>query len=180
MLAVWQPLQPHAQVQHKVVQKCQLWQFNTTAGLLQCYKLSDSLWVTGCRCYQDSTCLTPLIFVLSPGSDPMSGLLKYADSLRVKVDSISLGQGQGPKVCPPYPCKSSIWSFYCIVLYCIVLCYHTKRTINTLAVAPPELLARLGLRLICNLSEWLNIVVVWLCNSLGLREWNAIASTSCF
>ena len=27
----------------------------------------------------------------------MSGLLKYADSLRVKVDSISLGQGQGPK-----------------------------------------------------------------------------------
>lgn len=50
------------------------------------------------RCYQDSTCLTPLIFVLSPGSDPMSGLLKYADSLKVKVDSISLGQGQGPKV----------------------------------------------------------------------------------
>ncbi len=28
----------------------------------------------------------------------MSGLLKYADSLKVKVDSISLGQGQGPKV----------------------------------------------------------------------------------
>ncbi|KAA6419936.1 MAG: dynein heavy chain axonemal [Trebouxia sp. A1-2] len=49
------------------------------------------------KCYQDSTCLTPLIFVLSPGSDPMSGLLKYADSLKVKVDSISLGQGQGPK-----------------------------------------------------------------------------------
>ncbi|KAL3161683.1 hypothetical protein ABBQ38_008782 [Trebouxia sp. C0009 RCD-2024] len=49
------------------------------------------------KCYQDSTCLTPLIFVLSPGSDPMSGLLKYADSLKVKVESISLGQGQGPK-----------------------------------------------------------------------------------
>ena len=28
----------------------------------------------------------------------MSGLLKYADSLKVKVESISLGQGQGPKV----------------------------------------------------------------------------------
>ena len=51
-----------------------------------------------CRCYQDSTCLTPLIFVLSPGSDPMAGLLKYAESLRTQVDSISLGQGQGPKV----------------------------------------------------------------------------------
>lgn len=164
MLAVWQPLQPHAQVQHKVAQKCQLWQCNTTAGLLQCCKLSDSLWVTGCRCYQDSTCLTPLIFVLSPGSDPMSGLLKYADSLRVKVDSISLGQGQGPKVRPSYPCKSSYG--LCIVLHCIVLWYHTNRTINTLAVAPPELLACLGLRQICNLSEWSNIVVVWLCNSL--------------
>ena len=30
----------------------------------------------------------------------MSGLLKYADSLKLKVDSISLGQGQGPKVWP--------------------------------------------------------------------------------
>ncbi|GLI63290.1 hypothetical protein VaNZ11_006196 [Volvox africanus] len=49
------------------------------------------------RCYQDSTSLTPLIFVLSPGSDPMSGLLKYADVMRVGVESISLGQGQGPK-----------------------------------------------------------------------------------
>ncbi len=49
------------------------------------------------RCFQDSTALTPLIFVLSPGSDPMSGLLKYADAVRVSVESISLGQGQGPK-----------------------------------------------------------------------------------
>ncbi|KAK9829119.1 hypothetical protein WJX72_004004 [[Myrmecia] bisecta] len=49
------------------------------------------------RCYQDSTCLTPLIFVLSPGSDPMSALLKYSESLKMRVDSISLGQGQGPK-----------------------------------------------------------------------------------
>ena len=56
------------------------------------------IWELVCRCFQDSTCLTPLIFVLSPGSDPMSGLLKYADSLKVKVESISLGQGQGPKV----------------------------------------------------------------------------------
>lgn len=46
---------------------------------------------------QDSTCLTPLIFVLSPGSDPMSALLKYADGLRLSCQAISLGQGQGPK-----------------------------------------------------------------------------------
>ena len=49
------------------------------------------------KCYTDSSCLTPLIFVLSPGSDPMSGLLKFADTNRIQVESISLGQGQGPK-----------------------------------------------------------------------------------
>ena len=31
------------------------------------------------QCYNDSTCFTPLVFVLSPGSDPMDGLLKYAE-----------------------------------------------------------------------------------------------------
>eukprot|EP00879_Flechtneria_rotunda_P017460 GHRR01018298.1.p1 GENE.GHRR01018298.1~~GHRR01018298.1.p1 ORF type:complete len:1011 (+),score=303.03 GHRR01018298.1:919-3951(+) len=49
------------------------------------------------RCFKDSSATTPLIFVLSPGSDPMSMLLKYADNLKVQVDGISLGQGQGPK-----------------------------------------------------------------------------------
>jgi dynein heavy chain len=37
------------------------------------------------KCYQDSSALTPLIFVLSPGSDPMSVLLKYADGLKIPV-----------------------------------------------------------------------------------------------
>lgn len=49
------------------------------------------------RCFQDSTATTPLIFVLSAGSDPMSGLLKYSDTFGIQVDAISLGQGQGPK-----------------------------------------------------------------------------------
>ena len=49
------------------------------------------------RCYQDSSSLTPLIFVLSAGSDPMAALLKYAETMHIDVDSISLGQGQGPK-----------------------------------------------------------------------------------
>ena len=48
-------------------------------------------------CYDDSEASTPLLFVLSPGSDPMSSLLKFADAMKVQVQSISLGQGQGSK-----------------------------------------------------------------------------------
>ena len=48
--------------------------------------------------FQESSCTTPLIFVLSPGSDPISTIHEFA---RVKdctemVSSMSLGQGQGP------------------------------------------------------------------------------------
>lgn len=50
-------------------------------------------------CYNDSNPCSPLIFVLSPGSDPMLGLLRFAADMRLKknaVHTISLGQGQGP------------------------------------------------------------------------------------
>jgi dynein heavy chain len=47
-------------------------------------------------CYEDSTPGQPLIFVLSPGSDPMASLLYFAEGLKVTVNAISLGQGQGP------------------------------------------------------------------------------------
>jgi len=51
------------------------------------------------KCYKDSTIVSPLIFVLSVGSDPVADFLKFADEMLMnkRIESISLGQGQGPK-----------------------------------------------------------------------------------
>ncbi|XP_053593796.1 dynein axonemal heavy chain 3 [Microplitis demolitor] len=49
--------------------------------------------------YDDSNNTTPLIFILSSGSDPMAKLIKFAETKgisRKNLLTISLGQGQGP------------------------------------------------------------------------------------
>lgn len=49
--------------------------------------------------YKESTPLTPLIFVLSPGADPASALYKFAEDMKMmkRLTAVSLGQGQGPR-----------------------------------------------------------------------------------
>lgn len=50
------------------------------------------------KSFGDSNCLSPLIFILSPGVDPIAGLIQFAakKGYGAKFQSISLGQGQGP------------------------------------------------------------------------------------
>ena len=51
------------------------------------------------ECFADSSPISPLVFILSPGQDPMAELLKFAESRGMggkKTNAISLGQGQGP------------------------------------------------------------------------------------
>jgi dynein heavy chain, axonemal len=47
------------------------------------------------KCYKDSSIMTPLIFVLSTGSDPIADFMRFAEemSMQKRIDSISLGQG---------------------------------------------------------------------------------------
>ncbi len=46
--------------------------------------------------FADSSCAMPIVFVLSPGTDPMADLLAFAEDKRKQVEAVSLGQGQGP------------------------------------------------------------------------------------
>jgi dynein heavy chain len=46
--------------------------------------------------FDDSTSLTPLVFVLSPGADPTVQVFNLGDDLGHRVENVALGQGQGP------------------------------------------------------------------------------------
>ncbi len=48
------------------------------------------------KIYTDSSSTSPLIFILSPGSDPFASLSSFAGIKKKNIKPISLGQGQGP------------------------------------------------------------------------------------
>lgn len=43
--------------------------------------------------FKDSGPSTPLIFVLSPGADPLNALEKYGETKKKLIEKVSLGQG---------------------------------------------------------------------------------------
>ena len=43
--------------------------------------------------YKDSSSVTPLIFVLSPGADPLNALVKFSELKKKNIETVSLGQG---------------------------------------------------------------------------------------
>jgi dynein heavy chain len=47
------------------------------------------------KCFKDSTVLTPLIFVLSSGSDPVADFKRFAEEMDMnkRQDTLSLGSG---------------------------------------------------------------------------------------
>ena len=50
--------------------------------------------------YNQSSSIMPIIFILSPGSDPTNQLLRFAKDIRgntLHLEIVSLGQGQGPR-----------------------------------------------------------------------------------
>lgn len=51
--------------------------------------------------FKDSNCCSPLIFILSSGTDPMSSLIKFSNDKKISPSdliTISLGQGQVIKI----------------------------------------------------------------------------------
>lgn len=51
------------------------------------------------KSFKDSSVTIPLIFVLSPGSDPVADFIRFAEEMNMskKLESISLGKGQDKK-----------------------------------------------------------------------------------
>ena len=69
--------------------------FETLARRVKRFELAGSV-VPAINASIYSMANVPLIFILSPGADPMADLLMFAEEKAKRVEAVSLGQGQGP------------------------------------------------------------------------------------
>jgi len=44
--------------------------------------------------YQDSTSVTPMIYLLSPGSDPTDDIISFSRKKKTTIQVVSMGEGQ--------------------------------------------------------------------------------------
>ena len=77
--------------------------------------------------YNDSTPTTPLIFVLTQGSDPMNSLITFAGERNIRLETVSLGQGQGP-VAQKWISEGAKEGFW----VCLQNCHLAERFLPTL------------------------------------------------
>lgn len=71
--------------------------------------------------YNESSPNTPIVFILSTGTDPAAELYKFADRLKMgsKLHAISLGQGQGPRAeaLLKFSADNGFWCFFQVIIY---------------------------------------------------------------
>jgi dynein heavy chain len=92
--------------------------------------------------FPDTSSTTPIIFVLSTGSDPTGALIKFAEDRGVldKFQSISLGQGQGPVASRLVAASTKVGNWVCLMNCHLATSWMNdmEKMIDTFNIKPPE------------------------------------------
>jgi dynein heavy chain len=92
--------------------------------------------------FPDTGPTTPIIFVLSTGSDPTGALIKFAEDRGIlnKFQSISLGQGQGPVAEKLVAASTKVGNWVCLMNCHLATSWMSamEKLIDNFSVSPPE------------------------------------------
>jgi dynein heavy chain len=92
--------------------------------------------------FPDTSSTTPIIFVLSTGSDPTGALIKFAEDRGVldKFQSISLGQGQGPVASRLVAASTKVGNWVCLMNCHLATSWMNamEKMIDEFNIKPPE------------------------------------------